>query len=743
MAQTGAFLGSNEDEKTLSAPTMTRSRGQLGSAYAPGAFFTFEGGLGACISLPDLSASADDESIPALTKAQIILRLQEIWQTWFARAYSVGTTTRFIDPEQCLDEALLKGASVVPLAGDRISFLSPLRMGYAPAPLTFVCNKCQLFRRFDSAHDLAKSLQGMRKTKCTAPAAKGPCQWRQVDVVFVHWSGEWMPVTPGRWEWNTRTGAARLHGEECAICGGKSFKLNTDSPRIGKWHFYCANPSCGHKGADEWRQNDPFTTRVFRDRPGMDRRVGERRMEPISYRASSAYYAQADQFVLFPQSEQLLLTLLESHRQLELADFIGIQFRFTGGELTSDEMKHSLQAAGKASEWETYENLSKMRDLAKGMDDADALALMDGELKKLVSRWTTSDPPLVRPQVELPPVITAQMALRSEYTSRFDPFVLAVEHEALNRGKLSAPPDGGRAKFVRFNHMDNDLAPKGLSAKAAQEAETTRLMKKLGFADLGLIREFDICRFTHGYTRVSATPILEKRGQNVPVRLRLFDSLRNNKRPVYVVMQANEAIYVRLDSEAVYAWLQVVGVGDLPDWKPDSTVKFGGRLLEVAQPFGRYFSLLKEGDAATYRYVYTLLHTYAHVLMKNIAELSGLDLGSMGEYIFPLDLAFVVYRNGTTMDLGNLSALWRNENNRFLARLLESSTHRCNSGRLCDTAGGACPDCIMIPETSCIAQNQLLSRAVLKGGPPPREDATHRGQRIRGFLEVVNEDDKL
>lgn len=110
------------------------------------------------------------------------------------------------------------------------------------------------------------------------------------------------------------------------------------------------------------------------------------------------------------------------------------------------------------------------------------------------------------------------MALRSEYTSRFDPFVLTVEHEATNRGKLSAPPDGSRAKFVRFKHLDNDLAPKDATVKAAQEAETERLMKKLGFADLGLIREFDLCRFTHGYTRVSATPILEKRGQNVPVR---------------------------------------------------------------------------------------------------------------------------------------------------------------------------------------------------------------------------------
>lgn len=593
MTKRGDFLATDDDEKTLSAPTMARSRSQLGSAYAPGAFFTFEGGLGACISVPDLSTTVDDAPIRPETKAQIMLRLQEIWQSWFARAYSVATTDRQIDPRQCLDEALLKGASVAPLGGDRVAFLSPLRMGYAPAPLTFVCNRCRLFKRFDSATDLARNLGNLRKTRCTALDAKGTCQWRQVDVVFVHWSGEWMPVTPGRWEWNNRTNEARLFGEECTVCGGSTFKLNTDSPRIGQWHFYCGNPTCGHKGTNEWRQNDPFTTEIFRDRASA--RVGERRMEPISYRASSAYYAQAEQFVLFPESEHQLITLLEPQRQAELAMFVGTKFRFGGAELTSDEMREALLAAGKASEWESYESFSKMRDLARDMKDATAQGMMEAELKKLVARWTTNDPPFVRPRVELPAAVTTQLALRTEYTSRFDPFVLAVEHEALSRGKLMAAPDGGRARFVRFNHLDTDLAPKDSVAKSAQEAETQRLMNKLGLANLGLVREFDLCRFTHGYTRVSAIPTLEKRGQGMPVRLRLFEPLRNGKRPVYVVTQANEAIYVRVDPHAVYAWLQAIEVRDLPPWGPSESVLFGGRLLEVAQPFGRYFSLLKRG----------------------------------------------------------------------------------------------------------------------------------------------------
>jgi hypothetical protein len=107
-------------------------------------------------------------------------------------------------------------------------------------------------------------------------------------------------------------------------------------------------------------------------------------------------------------------------------------------------------------------------------------------------------------------------------------------------------------------------------------------------------------------------------------------------------------------------------VTDLPEWNQAGQLKLGAHILESAAPFGKYFSELEPGQPNTYRYVYTLLHTYAHTLMKAVAEFSGLDMGSLGEYLFPADLAFVVYRNGTTMDLGNLSALWRNYNNVFL-----------------------------------------------------------------------------
>lgn len=734
MAKIGYF-SEEDDSKQLKAPTMSRSRNQLASAYAPGSFFTFEGGLGSCIALPDQSDSPDEAPISEQTREQIMIRLREAWQSWFARAHSLNTPDRTITARQCVDDMLLRESSINPLGADRLAFLNPLRMGYAPAPLTFVCNTCGMFRDYGTVSDVAKDLSTFRPGHCPNPKKKGKCQWRQLDVIFVHWSGEWQPATPGMWEWNAKESTKRLFGESCSMCGSKHFLLRTESPRIGEWGFECA--SCGHRERASWLQNDPFTTEVLRENGG--KRVGERRMEPISYRASSAFYAQAEQFVVFSEKDQGLMILLMEGNDLALEGFIASKYGFGGTLPTPEEMKEILLRGGHDKEWESYANLEKMLVFAKGIKDAGAIAAMEAELRKLVHRWLHSEPPLVPVKSELPAGLRDLMTRRPDFSSRYDPFVLAVEHEALFRSKVSrTSEDGARSPFVRFYRLDQDLAPKSTEAKTTQEAKTLELMSRLGFAELGLIREFELCRFTHGYSRVSAVPVMTKRGKDVPVRLRLFEPLRSNKRPIYVVTQANEAIYVSLKPEQVYEWLSVVGVADLPTWDPMGEVKLGGRILETAEPFGRYFSMLHPGNASTYRYVYTLLHSYAHLFMKAVAEFSGLDLGSLGEYVFPADLSFVIYRNGTTMDLGNLSSLWRNENNRFLAHLLEPSTHRCNSGSLCDFGGGACPDCIMVPETSCIAQNQLLSRAVLRGGVAPREDSTHKDQRINGYLEIVN-----
>ena len=724
----------DDEEREPQAAKMTRSRGQLATAYAPGALFTFEGGLGACLSIADQNPNPTRANISRQTEAQIHLRLREVWQSWFTRAMEGGNQNSPALPTLCLDPVLLRDDTYHAPLPTRFELVDPRAMSYVPAPLDFVCNTCGRFRKFDSVAEASADLGLLASSNCDTrkPEHKGKCRWRQLDVIFVHWSGNWQTPTPGRWEWSTTNKEVLKPRIACSTCDSRKFYLLDKSPRIGEWVFECEN---GHKDGDSWLQNDPVTTELLGDE--CTRRAPRwRRMEPISYRATPAFYPHSEQFIVFAADQQDLLLMLQEGNEAELAGFAAERFGLGSKPPTDAEIVEMLRKAGHQSKVAQYERADAIRIK---LGDSEMAKEMAAQLRDMVADWKAT-PALVPIKHEAPAWLTAQIDRRADFGSRYDPLVLAAEHEALRRSKLNATNVAdARSPFVRFTHLDRDLAPRTPQALAIQQDRTKLLLGALGIEDMGLVREFDLCRFTHGYTRMSTDPLIEKSDQQqmeFSVRLNLFQALGNGKIPIYVVTQANEAVYVRLRPTVVYEWLRKVGVTDLPEWSSEGDLKLGAHILQSAAPFGKYFSELDPGQPNTYRYVYTLLHTYAHSLMKAVAEFSGLDMGSLGEYLFPADLAFVVFRNGTTMDLGNLSALWRNYNNVFLEHLLEPRSLMCGAGSLCDSSGGACPSCIVIPETSCVAANQLLSRSVLRSGPAPREDQSQQGQQIPGYLDI-------
>ena len=75
----------------------------------------------------------------------------------------------------------------------------------------------------------------------------------------------------------------------------------------------------------------------------------------------------------------------------------------------------------------------------------------------------------------------------------------------------------------------------------------------------------------------------------------------------------------------------------------------------------------------------------------------------------------------------------------LLRSMLHSRAVQCGSGTLCTQRGGACPECMMIPEQTCLAQNKLLSRSVLRnnGGKPKFDE--RGGLTFRGYLDVAEQ----
>lgn len=730
------------------AKSMNRSRNQLATAYAPESFFTFEGGLGACISR---STAGEHIQLTDSTIDLIFDRMNQLGRAWFDSAMSArdGDPTKpRVMPAQCVDQVLLDPTRTeFQLPGqDRIYLCRPSHMEYTPAPLSFVCRTCGMFKDYESLNDLDRDLANLAPEHCPNPKKKGQCDWEQLDVIFVHWSGHWEAAFPGQWQWSDREAKVVKRRDSC-VCGNKLFRLNRRSAGIGDWFFECA--ACDTPLSTKWLQNDPVSLRIIGPM-NIQNPLTHVRMQATPYRASSAYYVKSDLFIDFKDGNQQLLTRLRPGREEELKDFVAKQYGFDTQAVSDDDVQKACEGKAECAK-DLADFIATVAQIKVAEDQLPLLSgparvAFEGLLSQAYGKRQLLIEDLRRrailvPKVDLPLSVLANIRERqSKFASKFDPFRLAIEHATLKSTRLDVETKtNGKKPYVSFTRLDEDLAPEERDQTEKQQDLTRDLLDKLGLEDMGLIREFDLCRFSFGYSRMESTPILrDKRDMDMPVRLNLFPPVRHNdgmKYPVYVVQQGNEALYVRLKEEAVLKWLQSLNCADMFTLK--SGEKIGAGILGAAKQMGHFLDKLPESVAPpVYFNVYTLLHSYSHLLMKHVSEYSGLDLGSLGEYIFPADLSFVVYRNGTTMDLGNLSAMWRNAGTAMLTAMLAPKATQCGTGSLCTHRGGSCPDCVMMPETSCIASNKLLSRSVLRSvGGRPRFDI--REGSIRGYLDFV------
>lgn len=729
------------------AKTMNRSRNQLASAYAPESFFTFEGGLGACISR---STAGDPLQLSDSTVELIFERMNEVGKAWFDTAMAARSNEPAKPqplPKQCVDSALLDATqSGFRLPGiSQIYLCKPSHMEYTPAPLAFVCRTCGVFRDYESLREFDADLHNLTPGRCPNPRKKGECDWEQLDVVFVHWSGRWEAPFPGKWDWNVGFPKPVKFRDTC-VCSNKVFRLNRRAAGVGDWFFECA--ACDKPLSPKWLQNDKDSLEILGPTTGP--RLTDVRMQATPYRASNAYYVKSDLFIDFKDGSQQLLSRLRPGREEELKDFIAKQYGFSVQPITNADVEKACadkpECAKDLADFKATVSQIKTAEEFLSTLESEARAAFEGLLNQAYDKRQLlidglRSRAILLPKIDLPQGVLSNMRDRqSKFASKFDPFRLAIEHATLRSTRLEVETrTNGKKPYVSFTRLDEDLAPEERDQTQAQQDLTRSLFGKLGLEDMGLIREFDLCRFSFGYTRMESTPVLrDKRGLDMPVRLKLFPPVRQNdlsKNPVYVVQQSNEALYVRLKEEVVLTWLQSLQCPDMFTLKEGEHL--GAGILGVAREMGPFLDKLTESETPSiYYYLYSLLHSYSHLLMKHVSEYSGLDLSSLGEYVFPADLAFVVYRNGTTMDLGNLSALWRNAGTAMLSSMLGVKATQCGTGSLCTHRGGACPDCVMMPETSCIASNKLLSRSVLKGvGGRPRFDT--RQPPIKGYFDFV------
>jgi hypothetical protein len=423
-------------------------------------------------------------------------------------------------------------------------------------------------------------------------------------------------------------------------------------------------------------------------------------------------------------------------RQDELVARVGALHGFAGADPSDERIREQLERNGQGSLFTSYQMFRAQEAAARAAGDNKNIEAWAQAARLTLQGWY--DIGLVFREVAASPTLQARVRERGSYARRYDPIRSTIEHDALRRRKVNV---AGEAFDLRVAHADLCPEYENPELRAAYARRVTEDLARAGIEEARLIRNLEMLEFSFGFTRVSSTPETTQKDRRMPVRLMGFPPLPSNKRPIYVIEQQNEAIYIQLNEAVVAEFLQRNGV--LPQL-PTPPRTIGGALIESYQDFGLFLrdfsvrdpaSRVRGRDIASMTYL--LLHSMAHHVMHGIARFSGLDLGSLSEVIFPGDLAFVVHRRGMTEDLGNISSMWRDQNAAFLRYLVSRRELRCGSGTLCDHRGGACPACIMIPETSCIAGNQLLSRAALVGGRAAHWDTNQL--RLLGYFEIAQE----
>jgi hypothetical protein len=221
-------------------------------------------------------------------------------------------------------------------------------------------------------------------------------------------------------------------------------------------------------------------------------------------------------------------------------------------------------------------------------------------------------------------------------------------------------------------------------------------------------------RALYGFSRLSAV--------SDPEDPRLCELGRGARNWLPAIEVLGEGIFLQLNTEV------------LQDWAGTSFAERRRTLLQEASD---------KADRAARRPIsrqvdiaHVLMHTFAHVLIDQLALDAGYPAASIRERLYVDDsLSGVLLYTATSDSAGSLGGLAAQAEADRVGPLVSEGLQRlawCSSDPVCIESVGtgtdglnlaACHACVLAPETSCEEQNVLLDRALLYGTPDDPPDA--------------------
>jgi hypothetical protein len=266
--------------------------------------------------------------------------------------------------------------------------------------------------------------------------------------------------------------------------------------------------------------------------------------------------------------------------------------------------------------------------------------------------------------------------------------------------------------------IKNTVDPVGREGRARDWEEVQRTF---GVEDIAHIPDLKVVLTAVGFTREKRDP--ERTLDEVAVKLNPFEdrvrSAAKGKSMLYALSAQTEALWIKLDPINVLNWCSKNA-----GWEAPPSSAFASRAAAQAYLLTQSSALtaapgqaneLTKTQGVSMTAPFHLLHTISHALMLTARRHSGYDNQSLTEYLFPMDLSFLIYVTSVqNYTAGGLLTLFQH----YLRRWFEDAalhTYNCAFDPICSDVGAACPGCIQIAR-GCETFNAGVSRSYLHGG---------------------------
>lgn len=253
------------------------------------------------------------------------------------------------------------------------------------------------------------------------------------------------------------------------------------------------------------------------------------------------------------------------------------------------------------------------------------------------------------------------------------------------------------------------------------------IAKKFGITNAKVCGDVPFVSCSYGYTREK-----NEYKDEAPVQLRAFKEEKPGRKNVYANKLRTEGVIFEFDRKKIIRWLMdnnVLKIEDAPNLESDHEIKLWFLNNINLEEINTFKKIDKERFPYT-SYVYNLIHSISHLLMKSASEICGLNKDSLSEYIFAGIPAVMIYcQNSQGFSLGALFNVFEAYFDKWLNSAKKHSD-RCIYDPICIDRYKACTGCLFTNEISCQHFNHDLDRQLIIGHYDKKTKT-----RIKGFWE--------